>query len=55
MIAVGEMTFEQHLFEIAQRRRHRLHALAEFQEMRLDHLLTESAAQEPRPKVPEIP
>lgn len=48
MIAMGEMALEQHLLEITQRGRHRLHPLAEFNEVILDELLVEAGLEQPR-------
>jgi hypothetical protein len=52
---VRNLTLEQHLFEIAQRRRHTLHALAKLDEMVFDELLSKTSLQKPRQKVPHIP
>ena len=48
MITVRNLALEQHLLEITQRGRHRLHPLAEFNEVILDELLVEAGLEQPR-------
>src|SRR5262249_55812582 len=55
VIAMGEMALEQHLLEITQRGRHRLHPLAEFNEELLDKPLAEAGLEQPRQEVPHVP
>src|SRR5215469_7320597 len=55
MITMRDLALEQHLLEITQRRRHRLHALTELDKMVLDELLTQASREQPRQKVPHIP
>src|SRR5262249_20319530 len=55
VIAMGELTVEQDLLQVAQRRTHALHPLTELQKMPLNHRLVKSSAQEPRPKMAKIP
>jgi hypothetical protein len=49
--AIGLLTFEKRLLKIAQGRRHAGDALAEFDEVLLDHLLREAGPDQPGPKM----
>jgi len=55
MIAVRKLTVQDHLLEIAQRRRHALHTLTKLDEAVLDELLVETSLEQPRLKVAHVP
>ena len=42
MTTMNKVALQKNLFQVAQRRRHRLHPLAEFDEVILDRLLGEA-------------